>query len=248
MITTEAVGWLAAALTLATFSMKTMIWLRAIAIGSNIAFISFGFLAEQHPILLLHSILLPFNAFRLRQAFQVREYARQFALDDFDLRWIQDVSSPKTFKKGAKIFSRGDDPDHFYFIVTGKVLVADAKAILRDSEVFGEIAFLTQQGQRTSDVIALSDTTTLAVGREAFRELMRTNPAFGAHICRLVADRLTPRVRSQKDRHDKKAARAEARPSRLKDASGPAPGAPIACVAPAGVFHPRTTTNSPGIR
>jgi len=60
-------GWAAALLTLVTFSMKTMIPLSAIAIASNIAFISYGALAEIYPVVALHSTLLPFNFIRLLQ-------------------------------------------------------------------------------------------------------------------------------------------------------------------------------------
>ncbi len=60
-------GYGASALVLATFSMKSMRWLRIIAIVSNIAFILFALVADVHPILLRHGILLPLNIFRLVQ-------------------------------------------------------------------------------------------------------------------------------------------------------------------------------------
>lgn len=204
MLIADVAGWLAAALTLATFSMRTMVWLRALAICSNFAFISYGYLAEQHPILLLHSILLPFNSLRFYEALKARHYARLAELGAFDVRWIQDVAQAKTFRKGATILSKGDAPHHAFYIVSGKVLVVEADVILRDSEIFGEIAFLTQQGKRTSDVRALADTTALVIGREAFQDLLRTNPEFGAFICRLVAERLTPAVGPRAEQRDRK--------------------------------------------
>lgn len=63
----DVIGWLAAGLTLLTFSMKRMIGLRCIAISSNVAFISFGYLAGIMPVLVLHLCLLPCNIMRLRQ-------------------------------------------------------------------------------------------------------------------------------------------------------------------------------------
>jgi CRP/FNR family cyclic AMP-dependent transcriptional regulator len=58
---------LASALVLATFSMKSMRRLRISAIASNIAFITYVLEAGLHPILVLHSILLPMNIVRLVQ-------------------------------------------------------------------------------------------------------------------------------------------------------------------------------------
>jgi CRP/FNR family cyclic AMP-dependent transcriptional regulator len=60
----EAAGYLASALVLATFCMKTMIPLRAVAICSNFAFIIYGFYDGVHPVLILHAILLPLNTWR----------------------------------------------------------------------------------------------------------------------------------------------------------------------------------------
>ena len=63
----EATGYLASALVLATFCMKTMIPLRCAAISSNIAFIVYGFYGGLYPVLVLHAIFLPLNAWRAIQ-------------------------------------------------------------------------------------------------------------------------------------------------------------------------------------
>ena len=60
----DLVGFFAGSLVLATFCMRTMLWLRTIAIVSNIAFISYGVLAELTPIYVLHALLLPMNLMR----------------------------------------------------------------------------------------------------------------------------------------------------------------------------------------
>jgi CRP/FNR family cyclic AMP-dependent transcriptional regulator len=45
----EALGYIAAVCTLATYSMKTMIPLRISGIAANVFFIAFGFLAPSIP-------------------------------------------------------------------------------------------------------------------------------------------------------------------------------------------------------
>ena len=62
----DALGYVASALVLLTFSMKTMRYLRLTAIGSNIAFIAYGLHSHLPPILVLHMILLPLNLVRLK--------------------------------------------------------------------------------------------------------------------------------------------------------------------------------------
>jgi CRP/FNR family cyclic AMP-dependent transcriptional regulator len=74
----EPIGYLASLLVLATFCMRGMAALRAVAIASNLAFIAYGWLVGIHPVLVLHMVLLPTNAWRLMQAVQSeRQQARQ---------------------------------------------------------------------------------------------------------------------------------------------------------------------------
>ena len=61
----EPIGYLASALVLATFCMRDMVALRCLAIASNLAFITYGALADLGPVLVLHLLLLPVNVVRL---------------------------------------------------------------------------------------------------------------------------------------------------------------------------------------
>lgn len=60
-----ALGWLAAALTLATFMSTDMARLRGFAVLANLAFIAYGASAALWPVLALHCLLLPINLLRL---------------------------------------------------------------------------------------------------------------------------------------------------------------------------------------
>jgi hypothetical protein len=61
----DILGYAAASAVLATFLMRSMVPLRLVAILSNVLFISYGYLAHIHPVLLLHAALLPINIARL---------------------------------------------------------------------------------------------------------------------------------------------------------------------------------------
>ena len=63
----EAIGYFASGLVFVTFCMKTMMPLRLVAIGSNVAFIAYGAVNGLVPILILHSLLLPLNTLRTVQ-------------------------------------------------------------------------------------------------------------------------------------------------------------------------------------
>ena len=67
-LASDLLGYAAAAMVLVTFLAQTMTTLRAIAIASNVLFISYALVAWLPPVLVLHALLLPLNAWRLWQA------------------------------------------------------------------------------------------------------------------------------------------------------------------------------------
>jgi hypothetical protein len=72
MIPWDLAGYIASALVLAAFYMKSMVWLRVVALLSNLAFIAYGLALNLPPIWLLHALLVPLNWFRLIEATRTR--------------------------------------------------------------------------------------------------------------------------------------------------------------------------------
>ncbi len=68
----DVIGYFAAGLVLATFSMRSMFALRWVAIASNLAFIGYGYTGSLMPVLLLHLVLLPVNVARLAELGRAR--------------------------------------------------------------------------------------------------------------------------------------------------------------------------------
>lgn len=64
----DVAGYAASLLVIAAFCMKDILYLRAVAILSNITFLIYGIALGLQPIWLLHGILLPLNCWRLTQA------------------------------------------------------------------------------------------------------------------------------------------------------------------------------------
>lgn len=80
MSATDLAGWCAAALTLATFICRDMLFLRALAICANAAFITYGAVAWLVPVLTLHLALAPVNTWRLLELVARRRERRASAL------------------------------------------------------------------------------------------------------------------------------------------------------------------------
>lgn len=76
MTTGDLIGWLAAALSLLTFSMRSMVALRLAALATNLCFVSYGLSSGLLPVIVLHSLLIPCNLYRLLE-FVGQDAARQ---------------------------------------------------------------------------------------------------------------------------------------------------------------------------
>lgn len=69
MVSGDLIGWLAAVLTLLTFSMRSMMRLRLAAVAANFCFIAYGSLGDLYPVVALHALLIPLNLYRLSELF-----------------------------------------------------------------------------------------------------------------------------------------------------------------------------------
>ena len=147
----DGVGYLASALVLLTFCMSTMLSLRAVAIGSNLAFVAYGLSADVYPVLALHLILLPLNVVILvRMALLLRK-AKLAAATDLSPAWLQPFMREKRFKAGETVFRKGDFADSLYMIVSGEVRLPEIDARLSPGELLGEIGLFSDRAAAHTD-------------------------------------------------------------------------------------------------
>src|ERR1700723_4313576 len=104
----EAAGYLASALVLATFCMKTMIPLRCAAICSNIAFIVYGLYDNVYPVLVLHGILLPLNIWRAVQMLRLIRRVEAASKGDLSTDWLRPVLKEAQCKTGEGVFKKSE--------------------------------------------------------------------------------------------------------------------------------------------
>lgn len=60
----DVLGWVAAALMVATFGCREAQTMRPLAVATNVAFIGYAVAASLTPVLALHAVLLPINLWR----------------------------------------------------------------------------------------------------------------------------------------------------------------------------------------
>jgi hypothetical protein len=71
----DSLGWLAAALMVATFACRDARCMRVLAVVTNLAFVGYGVMAVLPPVLALH-LLLPINLWRAGELMRCQEPRR----------------------------------------------------------------------------------------------------------------------------------------------------------------------------
>jgi hypothetical protein len=187
----EAIGYLASALVLSTFYMKTMIPLRCCAIASNVAFIVYGFLGEIYPVLVLHLLLLPLNVKRLMELRHLIRDIKRAAAGGFSFDAMIPFLKKRTFRAGQFLFRRGDGATHLYLLCQGAVRLPEINVVVSDpGAMIGEIGLFAPDHQRTTSAVCETDVVLLVLTEDKVLQLYYQNPRFGFFLVQLVIRRL----------------------------------------------------------
>jgi CRP-like cAMP-binding protein len=186
-----AFGVLAASLFMAGALVRTMVPLRWLQVGGNFGFIACGALLPSLPMLALHVVLLPVNAFR---AVQMTRLARRVTAaaqghETTDL-WLQRYMKRRRHAAGDVIFRQGDAADRLYMLAAGRIELMEIGVTLGPGRIFGELAFFAPGRHRTLTARCLEPCLLLSIDENTMRQLYYQNPGFGFELIGLVAGRL----------------------------------------------------------
>jgi CRP/FNR family transcriptional regulator, cyclic AMP receptor protein len=192
------IGYLASVLVLCTFCARTMIPLRTIALGSNIAFITYGGLLHLYPVLFLHVVLLPLNAWRLAEILTLGRRVRAKVNTDAVFEALMPFAKQIAVRRGQVVIRKGDPADYLYLLFEGTLWVSDAEVELGPGSVFGEMGILSNTRLRTATVVAHSDCVLGRISAQDFDRVYFTNPSIGLSLIRLIIERLTDEVEGRR--------------------------------------------------
>lgn len=187
----EAIGWAGSILTVATYSMNTMLPLRILAIVSTLCFGIYAALLQLWPLLIMDLILLPINTYRLWQIVRLRRalsYVPETHEPDFSV--VKAYGKRREIDAGSIVFEKGDAVDSLYFLETGRVEIEGVGVELTDGSIFGEMAFFTDSATRTATVRSLETTIVYELDKLRFMRLQFEDPSFGMAIMRTITRRM----------------------------------------------------------
>ena len=186
----ELAGYGAAALVFATFCMRTMLPLRLTAIASNVAFIAYGAFGDLRPILVLHAVMLPVNAWRTVELWRLVRRVERLASGELSFEWLRSSMKSVVMPAGRRLFDKGDRADRLYLVVSGAVLIEEVGTVLRDGALFGEIGLFSTDRRRSKSAVCVERTELLWIDETELALLCHDNPDLSFHMLRLITNRL----------------------------------------------------------
>ena len=190
----EILGYVGAGFNVATYSMRTMVPLRIFAIISNAIFITYAALAGVYPILILHSVLLPLNAYRLREMLKLVANIRKAATGNLQMEWLKPFMAKRRTAKGDILFRRGDPASELFFTLSGRFRLEEIGIDLGPGQVVGELGLLAPENRRSQTLACTAGGEVLTITYDQVRQLYFQNPEFGFYFLRLTTQRLFENV------------------------------------------------------
>jgi CRP/FNR family cyclic AMP-dependent transcriptional regulator len=176
--------------TFASFLMKGMLPLRALAVGGNICFIAYGIYEWIVPSMILNGALLPINLKRVWDIRQLTAEIKQATEKSPVSEWLLPQMTRRAFAPGEVLFSKGDKANEIIYIASGQVTVEDRTEPLGAGELIGEIGLFSPDRLRTKTVTCQTSGVLYQMTDEMIYQLYYQHPAIGFYFMRLVAQRL----------------------------------------------------------
>ncbi len=188
----DLVGYAAALSVFASFCMSTMAPLRAVALLSNLLFITYGYLDGLYPVLVLHLALLPVNTWRIIQVIRLIG-STECDVKGFDISALRPHMTQRRLPAGKILFRRGDEAHEMFYLERGEVEIEQSGGLIRGpGTIIGEMGVLSRIRRRTATVVARTDCLLLGLTAARMRALYFQHPAFTLHLLETLADRLIP--------------------------------------------------------
>jgi len=189
----EILGYLALLLLLASTAMRTIIWLRMLAIAANLAIIAYGIVAVRYPIAAFGLVILVINAWRLiemRKLVSATRAATAAGSAPITADWLLPYMRPLAVPADTIVFRKGEAAEAMYFISSGRIHFDELGIELGEGNLFGEIGIFSDHKIRSATARSVGECSLLVVSGEKVRELFYQNPEFGFFLVGLITRRL----------------------------------------------------------
>jgi CRP-like cAMP-binding protein len=196
----------------ATISMRTMIPLRVFAILTNIVLISTAVPSHNYLVIVVQSLVLVLNSYRLHQMLQLIRDVKKSVNSDLSMEWLKPFMTERKCTVGEMLFYKDEKAEDMLYIVSGRFRLVESGIELPVGAIVGELGMLSPSNVRTQSLECIEAGMILSVSYTKVEELYVQNPAFGFYFLRLASARLFENIGKLEDRLAQQAAPASAAP------------------------------------
>src|ERR1700759_201306 len=139
---------------------------------------------------LLYLLMIPINAYRLRQMLALVKKARTATQGDTSMEGLKPFMTQRTYRKGSILMKKGDVAHDMLLTVTGKFRVVEIDLEVPPGRLMGELGFLTSDNRRTATIECTDDGQVLTITYQNLLEIYFQNPQFGYYFLVLTSQRL----------------------------------------------------------
>lgn len=167
-----------------------MVPLRVAALLSNLLFVAYGAVERLYPVLILHSVLLPVNAYKLFTILRLRNSLRLVGSSEIAMEKLVPLMTGRRLAAGDVLFRAGDAADRMYYVSEGTLLILEIGKTIGAGAVLGEIGIFAVDQKRTATLVCQTDCQVFELGANKAKELYFQDPSFAYGILRLIIARL----------------------------------------------------------
>jgi CRP/FNR family transcriptional regulator, cyclic AMP receptor protein len=183
-------GFIGAALMLASYMMKSMLPLRVVALLACLFLVAYGALLKALPTLLLYGVLIPIN---IKKTLQIRKLVASIENARADTpisEWLLPHMHRRTAKAGSVLWQKGDVAKEMLYLEQGSLSLPEYGELLIPGALVGEIGLFAPDNRRTLTLQCETDCVLYSLNAEEMALLYFENPKLGFHVMRLIVARL----------------------------------------------------------
>ena len=185
-----ATALFASVFVVATTTMRTMIPLRVFGILSNIVVIAFAIPTHGYLVIVVQSLVLVLNSYRLHQMLQLVSDVKKSVNSDLSMEWLKPFMTERKCAPGEVLFYKDEKAEDMLYIVSGRFRLVESGIEFPVGALVGELGMLSPSNARTQTLECVEAGVILSVSYSKVEELYVQNPAFGFYFLRLSSARL----------------------------------------------------------
>ena len=126
-----------------------MIPLRVFGILTNIVLIATAIPTHNYLVILVQSVLLLLNSYRLHQMLQLVRDVKKSVNSDLSMEWLKPFMTERKCAAGEVLFYKDEKAEDMFYIVSGRFKLVESGIELPVGAIVGELGMLSPSNVRT---------------------------------------------------------------------------------------------------